>query len=287
MQAGLKASVLRIRGLVDGVPDPGVPPAAFESLSQSLEAIHKARINAHELLLRIKPWIETMLTDVETALRPISPAGDDPLKDLRAPVEKWLTDLAAAAAVPETATLPVRALFVGLDAALRGLLLSKIPAQTDPKTVQAKLDQQDYGGAAREVVRILQTARAAVARNEGAVLGDLEIPAEPAGGAVPLHPWSGTASLGPGLPGWSSPALALDLSPGALGTTRTRIVEELAQVTWIRTALTWVGLLWLALVMFHDKAGTLQDFAEVFFWGFGTDVTVDAFWNAAKGYKKV
>ena len=286
MQAGLKASVLRLRGLVDGIPDPGVPPAAFESLSQSLEAIHKARINAHELLLRIKPWIETMLADVEAALRPISPAGDDPLRDLRAPVEKWLKDLEAAAAVPETATLPVRALFTGLDDALRGLLLSKIPP-ADSKTVKAKLDQQDYGGAAREVVRILQTARAAVAGDEGNVLGDLEIPAESAGGAVPLRPWPGTAGLGLGLPGWSSPALALDLSPGALGTTRTSIVQELAQVTWIRTALTWVGLLWLALVMFHDKAGTLQDFAEVFFWGFGTDVTVDAFWSAAKGYKKV
>ncbi len=105
--------------------------------------------------------------------------------------------------------------------------------------------------------------------------------------AAGLPPWPGIGLLHPELPFWKAPRLSLDLSPGGLAEARAGILQELGRVTGLRTALTWIGLLWLAYVLFHDKAGTVNDFAEVFFWGFGTDVTVDAFWNAAKGFKKI
>ena len=288
MQARFKEAVKRVRSLLDELSDPGVTPG-FEALSQVLEAVHKARTGARQLLLRIKPGIETTLDDVEAALRPISPPGvEPPLRGVRAQADAWLRDLAAAAAVPETATPAVQALFAGLDAALKPLLLGLAPPGDGRKAVEGKLDQQAYADAAREVARQAQAARVAAAQapeEEGAMLGNLLVVEKEEEVPSPSL-WTGLERLRLELPSWTAPRLPFDLSPGGLAATRAGILQELGWVTGLRTGLTWIGLLWLAFLLFHDKAGTLQDYAEVFFWGFGTDVTVDAFWNAAKGYKK-
>jgi len=257
MQAGLKESVTRLRSLVNDIPDPGVTPV-FETLSQALEAVHKVRVSARQLLLKIKPGIETTLAEVTAALRPISPPGADPLAGLRAQAEAWLNELAAAAAVPESATPAVWALFVGLDTGLRKLLLDRIPIGGDPKEVQAELDQRAYGDAAHRVVLLVQAMQ--THPSEGVVLGELDIQRDV---VAPAASWSGIGGLRVDLPSWSTPRLLIDLSPGGIAATRSRILAELQEVTMLRTVLTWIGLLWL------------------------TFVTVDAFWNAAKGYKKV
>lgn len=164
-----------------------------------------------------------------------------------------------------------RRLLLELRARLEALLAGKEGAREQLEALRiAAAVPESAGEAVKKALSMLK------ASGEGRLYGDL-------GDDKKASSWAGIQLE---RPAWAGPGETLNLSPGFIKAARLRIEQELWRVTALRTGLVWVGLLGLGYLLYQDRPGTLQDFAEVFFWGFGTDVTVDAFWNAAKGYKK-
>ncbi len=278
---GLKASVEHVRGLLDAIPDPGTAPDA-DGLIQALDAVDKARRGARLILLRLAGGLETVLVAVQAAL------DGSPLLDLKAysdaqeKAKQSIEELRAVEA-PEDGTDEVVRALGGFDGDLRRGLLTQVSAEEGKQAVEEKLDQRLYGEAAREVARQLVATQPDDRARDFHVM--VAAP-QPGGVAPPGVTWQGIAGARQLFPQWDALPPVLNLAPGALGDARLRVASELWKITLLRTALVALGLLLLSLALYRDRIGTWNDVAEVFFWAFGTDVTVDAFWNAAKTLKK-
>jgi hypothetical protein len=299
MLPGLQASTERVRGLLNGIGD--LPPEpTLEQLEGALAGVDGARHAARLLLLEMRSWPQATLVEVDRTLLPAPLAVAAAVVALRGRAAELLRVLAAVAEAPEGRAQELGAALANLGDAWRVALLAQLGkvAAEDRAAVGEKLDRHLYAEAARETARLLRAAaRPRPAKKEGRIQGDVsfaaaEGAAEPAAAAgVPGFAafWQGILGFGFEPPAAAAPAARprLDLTPAGLAVTRVHLERELARVKALRFVLTATGVVVLSFVIFGDKfVGTVADFAGIFFWAFGTDVTVDAFWNAAKGYKK-
>ncbi|MFL6196141.1 MAG: hypothetical protein ACJ75H_18320 [Thermoanaerobaculia bacterium] len=285
LRDGLKASADHARTLLDAIPDPGTQPESA-ALKAALDAVHAARGDLRRLFSRLETGLGLTLSRVGETLKaetmPDQPALDATL--LEAKQAAGL--LSKAVETPETAVANVMVpALEGFDRALSRGLLAQVAAGDPRKAVQTQLDRQAYGEAAREVLRQIAAAKPKV-HGEGTIKGDAPETA-PAAAKPPTVPgWSEIPAARWVLAEWTSAITPLDLAPGTIESTRGHIETELGWITAVRTVLVAIGLLLVGLVLFRDKVGSWNDVAEVVLWAFGIDVTVDAFWAAAKTLKK-
>jgi hypothetical protein len=257
-----------------------------KNAAEANEELGKARAELVGLTQAVESWqvsMEGLLQTLESASQVQSP--------LKAGLETSVLQIRALMAeVPDSGVVPA---FEPLTRTVEGIDRARRNARRLLLALRARLEDQLNGRedakepleALRAAAAVPETAGKAVkkafslrkASGEGRLYGDLADEKEKASS------WAGIQLE---RPAWAGSGEPLNLSPGFIEAARARIEQELLRVTVLRTGLVWVGLLGLGYLLYHDRPGTLQDFAEVFFWGFGTDVTVDAFWNAAKGYKK-
>jgi hypothetical protein len=288
MAPWLTASLQTVSGLLSGVNDPG-PAPDLPTLEQSLGAVHKARSGVQQLLLGIKDWPTDTLVEVEEVLSPALLKDTGAVKALGSTATEFLQTLDDLAKVPESGNSD-RSLASGLlklANAWRAALVAQV-APEQQAAILEKLAAHDYRSAARQAVQDLQTVAAVrQADQEGAEEAPRNLLQRMPALDRETAYGRGVAGLQMGLPGLSAARPGLDLSPARIEAGRLLVAQELKRVTALRTTLVWVGVIGLSFLLFRDKIGTVQDFAEVFFWGFGTDITADAFWNAAKGFKKV
>jgi hypothetical protein len=144
-------------------------------------------------------------------------------------------------------------------------------AQTTAPAVAAAFDGFDFRKVGRELETALQVPAVThapadvVASDDGGAAFDLALPVSASALAEPQRP--------------PAPAAA----PGSLLPFIERTREQLLRDTVLQWALSATALTFVGYLIFADKfVGTNADLMAAFFWGFTTDIGVDALVSAAK-----
>ncbi|HEX7316316.1 MAG TPA: hypothetical protein VF297_20590 [Pyrinomonadaceae bacterium] len=275
----LKQGVEQLRASLSKVT--AMPPGSgVAELSSNMQAVSDVRENIAPLVRRMDTWLGSEFDELKQTLEAIPDTGPPSVQALSSAVEAFRREIADASRTPEALLqLLTRARLAALDEAWQTSVLEQLKEEElkkEPGTEVLKLiDERQYVEAARVARQIVRTRRSTAL---GSATGAAQT-ARPGLGQFVPHSSAAATDSATYEPGEQVVQLV------RVG--RARTFRELLAANLLQTIL--LGLL-IALggyLLFQEKfVGTFPDFAAVFFWAFGLDVTLDKFLEVSQTIKK-
>jgi hypothetical protein len=261
----------QIKTVEDQVAKAAVTPAANAAeLKGVLEAIHGATQLIPDLVSKAADEIGRSLRSMLSIVGTIQFRQNNLWKAAQQEITTFAKTLRGVKlVVPETwDDLDVRAGAIVVQ--WRDALI----AQTDdPGKVADAFDAGNFAMAARELEAAVKAKKAPVTLGDVAPAAASDRTIAPAqGGGTPMSPAPATPEKAPEA-----------VPTESLLAFRRRTRTELARDNAFQWSVSAIGLAFVGYLMFGDKfVGTSGDLMAAFFWGFSTDIGVDALVNAAK-----
>jgi hypothetical protein len=265
LKAGLKSAVEKQQSALANTKD-DTPNSTVADILHILSMLMISVAHVRDPLSQLKT---ELIAEIEQAEKKLAKAPD------QAAIAKLKEEtISFGAALPEVVDDPAPALdalpvrLASLDQAWRDALLAQLGSK-DPKAVQASLNAQDYAGAVALTIAAYtgSTILSAVPASAAPSAWSSGLRADFVAGPIPSFR---TSALGLDLPRTGEPA---PLTPGC------QLFREKSLQSLVLFVL--VGLAGLMLYQ-NTFVGTFEDFAKIFFWAFGLDITFDAVRQATK-----
>jgi len=224
-----------------------------------LSSVHVATVQAWRLVDELQSQLRTLGDEVQTSLKRRAAAMG--LPGFQALKERWAARPGDVQEVLEALPGDVNFLLNGLESALRGMAQGMASESLDE--LDKMLRAGDYRGAVRMV-------------SDGVAYGvhDFSTNATTEGpkpeGLKPM------VSGLPALPERKASVPASTLAPPSLEQLEARTFRQLALERWVQSAVVGGLVLMGGYFLFAPRfIGTVNDFAGLFFWAFGTDLSVE------------